>query len=559
MKNLPISSLPCDPSLVPEITERVESELRRRTLKRKCEQSLIEFVREFWPIVEPAKPLVEGLVLNVLCDHLEAVSRGDIQKILINVPPGSMKSLLSSVFFPAWEWTTRPHLRYVMFSYSSGLTERDNRKFASIITSPKYQGFWGDKVQVVKCGETLVTNTATGSKLATSVGGVGTGERGDRVILDDPHNVKSGESEAIRTSTVEWFAHAMSNRLNDMAKSAIIVVMQRVHELDVSGFILEKVLPYEWLMIPAEFEESRRCQTSIWQDWREEEGELFWPERFPREVLDEIMLTQGSIQYAGQYQQRPMMKGGGILKYEYWQDWDEAAATYNGSKPGTFPKFDYVLASTDTAFTEKQENDPSALVVLGVWTDRNRRKRVMLCYAWSKHLELSKRRLQRGADEDIEAFKVRQKASWGLVEWIADSCITYKVDKLLVESKASGISLSQEIRKLYSREEWSVQLINPGSQDKVSRAYQVQPMFEAGMIYAPVPVDGREAYGWVEALKSELAVFPKGKHDDRVDCITQGLSFLRSTGMLHMDTEVEYDTEQSMMHRGKPLAPIYPA
>jgi phage terminase large subunit-like protein len=112
---------------------------------------------------------------------------------------------------------------------------------------------------------------------------------------------------------------------------------------------------------------------------------------------------------------------------------------------------------------------------------------------------------------------------------------------------------------LYAREDWSVLLINPGSQDKVTRAHQVQPLFEAGMIYAPVPVDGRDAYTWAEGVKNECATFPKGKHDDRVDSTTQAISWLRNSGILQMDTEAQFDIDQSITHRGRPLDPIYPA
>jgi hypothetical protein len=150
-----------------------------------------------------------------------------------------MKSLLTDVFWPAWEWgpMNMPHMRYVAFSYSDGITTRDNNKMVRLISSPSYQALWGDRFTVVKLGETKIENDQTGFKLATSTGGRGTGERGDRVILDDPHNVVKMESQIERQKTVRFFRESMSNRLND-DRSAIVVIMQRLHENDVSGDIL---------------------------------------------------------------------------------------------------------------------------------------------------------------------------------------------------------------------------------------------------------------------------------------------------------------------------------
>src|SRR6185369_15666621 len=144
------------------------------------------------------------------------------------------------------------------FSYSSSLTERDNRRFGALVTSPEYQELFGDKVQIVKLGEKMVSNRATGWKLASSVGGVGTGERGDRIVLDDPLNVKDAESETVRNETLRWFQESMSNRLNDMENGAIIVIMQRVHDQDPAGLILEKGLGYEHLCIPMKYDPSRQ-------------------------------------------------------------------------------------------------------------------------------------------------------------------------------------------------------------------------------------------------------------------------------------------------------------
>ena len=551
--------------------------LENRETKAECEASLISFVREAWHVLEPGAEYIHGWHLDAVAAHLEAISNGtltpngDSPRLLCNIPPGTMKSLLVSVFWPAWEWTTKPHLRYLGISHNAELAGKFNTSMRRLVTSDFYQSMWGDKVQLTQDQNTKVNfeNTAGGFRMASASSSV-TGKRADRVLLDDPHSVDDANSEALRSRVVENFLEAVPSRLTSPIKSAIICIMQRLHEDDVSGVILSKRLGYTHLMLPMEYDPGRHCRTDVlWQppgsdelesfeDPRNEEGELLFPARFPREVVERDKVSMGSFATASQFQQLPVPRGGGIIKYEYWQDWDATAAEYHGSSPGTYPKLDYVLASVDTAYTEKQENDPSALTVWGVWTNRAGKKRLMLLHAWAKHLSLHGPKLSRLPGEDDDDYKARARRSWGLVEWVADSCQRYRVDKLLIEAKASGISLGQEIRRLYSREDWSTQLINPGSLDKVARTHQVQPMFECGMVYAPVPSDGRESYGWVEKVKNESAVFPKGKHDDIHDSMTQALSWLRQSGILSMDGEIDYDYDESIRHRGAPAGPIYP-
>ena len=191
------NDLPIDDAVAEETLKTLRAELGIRAERKAqaCEGGLIPFVRYFWSILEPETKLVEGWVLYEIARHLEAITFGKITRLLINVPPGSMKSLMVNVFWPAWEWGAMgmPHLRYVSFSYSSGLTERDNTKFRMLVMCQRYQELWGDKFKLVKEGEIKLTNDKTGSKFASSVKGIGTGERGDRVVIDDPHDVHKSE------------------------------------------------------------------------------------------------------------------------------------------------------------------------------------------------------------------------------------------------------------------------------------------------------------------------------------------------------------------------------
>jgi len=452
-------------------------------------------------------------------------------------------SLLTNVFWPAWEWgpMDRPELRYVSFSYSSGLTERDNAKFRDLITSPEYRALWGDRFATKKVGEIKVTNNKTGSKLATSVGGIGTGERGDRALADDLHNIKDGESEVIRSETVRWFKEALSNRLNDMEKSAIVVIMQRVHEGDVSGAILENEMnDYVHLMIPMEYDPSRHCVTPIWEDPRSEEGELAWPERFPPEVVLNLKSTLGPYAYAGQYQQAPAPRGGGIFKREWWQLWDDPQDRY--------PPLEYVLVSADTAYTAKESNDPSACTVWGLFRE-NGAPRLILLYAWRKHLEMHGRYEPRYPGETTGEYVNRTRPHWGLVEWLAHTAQRYKADTLLIEGKATGVTAMQELKRLYAQESWAVQLSNPKG-DKVARAHAAQPVFSQLLVYAP----DKE---WADMVITEMSTFPKGRYKDLTDSATQAIKFFRDSGMLIHRNELLTDEDRPNPMRSKPQ-PLYP-
>ena len=516
-----------------ERLNKILAVINKREEREAQRNSLLRFVQYFWPILEPKTPLVLGWPLEAICEHLEAVTRGDIKRLLINVSPGFMKSLLCSVFWPAWEWAIgHPNYRYVMFSYSASLTVRDNNRFRDLMMHPSFVDLWGDAFSLKKVGEILISNDKTGWKLASSVGGVGTGERGDRVILDDGHNIKEAESETIRTETVRWFRESISNRLNDMEESAIIVIGQRVHDDDVSGAIITNEMGYTHLMIPMEYDPLRHCETEIgWSDPRDTDFELAWPERFPERVVTTIKRDIGSYAFAGQYQQSPEPRGGGIFKRDHWQLYPPEKEKFDADgKPLVkleYPQMDFIMASLDTAMATKEENDYSALVVLGCWTDFKGIPKCMLMDAWQERLEFTP-----------------------LVERILKTCKLRKIDLLLIESKANGQSVAQEIRRLTAGNEWAVKLDDPKG-DKVSRANSVEHLFENKLIYAP---DRK----WADMVINQMAKFPHVTHDDIVDAMVAGLRYLRRSNMLQMRDEVESDLNARFRPMGQQER-IYPS
>jgi predicted phage terminase large subunit-like protein len=526
-----------------------ERKLRLERARQSRPGGLIHFVRYFWVILEPNREFVDGWALRAMCDHLEAVSRGTITRLLINVPPGSMKSLLCNVFWPAWEWSAlgKPDKRYVSFSYAAHLTERDNEKMVDLIKSSRFQDMWGHVFKLKNDGKTKFANNHKGWKFASSVGGVGTGERGDTIVLDDPHNVKEGESEVIREETVRWRRESMMSRLNDMVKSAIVVIMQRVHEGDVSGDIIDNEEPFVHLMIPMEYETGRHCETEIgWSDPRTVEGECFWPERFPPEAVA-LCKAQGDYAWAGQYQQRPEIRGGGLIKREYWQVWEEPK----------FPQFDYILASLDPAFTSKEENDPSALTVWGAFRQENGDVGIMLIWSFNERKVLHGPYMEKWTGETTDDYRARCKPTWGLVEHVAEACRRFQVDRLIIEAKASGHSVAQEMARLYGHKGYAIELVDPKNLDKMARAIRVQPMFSGLQVFAPWVEKVGLFRMWAQRVVDQCAIFPRGKHDDLVDSTTQALWWFRQNGFAQRHEEI-FAKKDATKRRYKAQQPLYP-
>ena len=307
-----------------------------------CRESLAYFVKRAWGVLEPGNAYVHGWHVDVICEHLEAVSRGDITRLLINIPPGTMKSTLVNVFWPAWEWGPLglPGTRIISASHAQDLAIRDTMKMRRLITSEWFMARWpigmtGDQNQ-----KTNFENNSTGFRQSCSVGSM-TGRRGDRVIWDDPHSVEAALSESHRETALRVFQETLPTRLNNPASSAIIIVMQRLHEADVSGHILEHGLGYEHLCLPMEFEPERKCSTSIgFEDPRTEEGELLFEGRFPREVVDRDKTVMGTMAVSGQFQQLPAPRGGGFF------DWQKVQVV------DSLPKMRRIIRFWDKAGTE---------------------------------------------------------------------------------------------------------------------------------------------------------------------------------------------------------------
>jgi predicted phage terminase large subunit-like protein len=291
----------------PQAARLLMAEAARRSLK--------EFTKQAWPILEPGRAFVDGWHIGAMCEHLQAVADGEISRLVITVPPGSMKSRLSRVKFPLWLWTKKPHLKFLGGSYALSLSERDNYYARLILQSRWYQDSFNVKISAEQGAKVNFDNESMGGIRAISVGGATTGFRGDCNILDDAHNASEGESDAKRSEAVQWFLETFQTRVNDLNTSPIIVIGQRIHEEDVPGVAIE--MGYTHLNIPMEWHEEYRTTTSIgWTDPRAEEGELMAPDRFSAEAVERLKKALGPYAAAAQLQQHPVPRKGGLFQVD---------------------------------------------------------------------------------------------------------------------------------------------------------------------------------------------------------------------------------------------------
>lgn len=451
-----------------------------------CRRSLASFAKRAWPLLEPSTELKWGWALDAICEHLEAVTAGDLTRLLMNVPPGSMKSLLTGVIWPAWEWGPKnlAHHRFLATAHKQDLAVRDNLKCRRLIRSPWFQHLWPVALTSDQDAKTKFENERTGFREAMAFTSM-TGSRGDRVILDDPHSVDDANSPVKLAADITTFREALPSRVNN-DRSAIVIVMQRLHEQDVSA--VARDLGYEHLMIPMRFEADRACRTSIgWADPRTEDGELMFPERFPEKQVVELETVLGSYATAGQLQQRPAPRSGGMFQRSDFEivealpagpkrvvrAWDFAATEV---KPGRRPDWTVGLRMTKVGDVFYVED-----VVRGQWKP-------------SKVEET----LKATATQDGVPVTIRMPEDPG----------------------AAGKADAQT--KIKMLKGYDVKAVKPTG-DKSVRARPASAQAEAGNIKL---VRGL----WNTAFLDEVCVFPAGTHDDQVDAFADALNELALGG-----------------------------
>jgi predicted phage terminase large subunit-like protein len=449
-----------------------------------------EFIKIAWRWVEPSKPFQHNWHIDAIADHLEAVVKGEIKRLVINIPPGSTKSISVSVMFPAWVWTFRPGVRFVYGSYNDDLSLRDAKRCRRLIDSDWYQDRWGRVFRphwADNWEAGRFSNDKGGSRKTTSIAGGVTGEHADIQVADDPHKPYDltgslSIAEKSKETVLEWWRSTMSTRTTDITKTARIVMMQRLADGDLAGEMIKSGL-YEVLCLPMEFESKRKCFTSIgFEDPRKKENEILDPKRWPRKQLEILKQELGPRAAQAQLQQNPAPREGTIFKDKHFSNrYSELLLSPNAT----------LIQSWDCTFSDSGDS----YVCGQIWA--NDKSFFYLINQIRERLTFTK---------TIRAIK----------HYIKEYPEAYTI---LIEKKANGAAIidaleNEGINGLYP--------IDP-KESKAARASAVEPYFEMGKVMLP----HESIAPWIVKYESEMKNFTgqKSEINDQVDATTQALSW----------------------------------
>lgn len=511
-------------TLVLALDERLRR--ARVALADKAQKDFFTFFRNFaWPVLEPGTQYVDNWHIHALCEHLQAITAGEMNRLIVNIPFRQLKSTIISQAWPAWEWIQQPSLQYLTGSYARDLSVRDAVNSRRIIESPAYQSAFGDRFQMTSDQnvKSRYENSRRGTRFATSTDSAATGFGGNRIIVDDPISAQDANSEAAIASSIEWFKGTISTRFNNPQEDACVVVHQRLHEQDLTGFLLrEQQGVWEHLIFPMRYERTRQVYVGAllqdvptdelptkigYVDPRTKEGELLNPKRLGEEAVAAMEKALGKYHTDAQLQQRPASRGGTIFARKDWKFYK------------ALPTMEEYIISVDAAFKDLKTSDYVAIQVWG----------------------------RKGADKFL-VKRIRDHLGFGAtvnavrsVRAAMSSCAA-----ILIEDKANGTAIIETLKKELS----AVIAVEPEG-GKVARAFAIQPEHEAGNLWLPDPsIDPT-----IEEFIQETASFPNVPHDDETDSMTQAINWLTNRvttiGMLEYYRQEQARLEQEKQNGGR--------
>jgi predicted phage terminase large subunit-like protein len=443
------------------------------------------FIERCFYQLNPSAKLMPNWHHEVIASRLDDCRRGKLRRLIINVPPRSLKSLAASIAFPAWALGHNPAAQLLCVSYAQDLSDKFARECRSVMTSDWYKRTFATRLSSQKQAVEEFVTTANGYRLATSVGGVITGRGADFIIIDDPLKPEDAESEALRRAANQWYDNTLYSRLNDKRTGCIILIMQRLHEDDLVGHVLAQD-SWDVLRFPAIAEAAEQfviTTPSGGRTFTRQEGDVLHPEREPRMLLQSIRKTLGERNFAGQYQQAPAPAEGMLVKPEWFRHY----------APHEQPKrFERVIQSWDTANKVSELSDYSVCTTWGI-----RAKQIYLLDVFRQRLEFPE--LKRA---------VKQRAA------------LFNASVILIEDRASGTQLIQELRSEGLHQVKACK----SAKDKVMRMHAQTPRIEGGFVYLP-----RQA-PWLAEYLHELTTFPAAKYDDQADSTSQALEWITIKG-----------------------------
>lgn len=521
---------------------------KEQLLRQQASNSLYEFIKQAWPQIEKGAPFVGGWHIQALCEHLEALYRGEIKNLLVNIPPRSTKTITCSSMFPSWVWINDPSTQFLCLSHSQPLSTKAALTHRDIITSKWYKVRWGHiyDLKADQNQKTQFSNTKSGYRISRAMRSGVTGDGANILIVDDPNN--AAESDTVREETNERWDSVLSTRLNNTNNDKRLVIQQRTNENDLTGHILKGEEADEWtkLIIPMEFEEKRRCKTIVlpssngrrWKDPRTTEKESICPVRFNAKAIDSLKKRLGSTYLiAGQLQQRPAPEEGGLFRKSWFQWWKK-------TEP---PKVFQIIQSWDTAFKKEDKRKPnqkisfSACTTWGLFDDEFGITNIILLNLWRDRVEFPELRAM--AQKLAKDYRNN-----GSVDIVPDG--GHVPDMILIENKATGDPLNQELR----RAGIVTTMYDPSLDgDKIRRASLITHIVQAGRIWVPSrPPNFDNLTSFSKVFVESCANFPNDDDSkDIVDTFTQVVRKVIKSGIIkHPKDPVHIEKQKTLVHYG---------
>jgi predicted phage terminase large subunit-like protein len=438
-----------------------------------CRKDLVSFVRKVFHVLNPSATFHMNWHICAIAYYLEQVWLGQIKRLIITVPPRSLKSIMCSVAFPAYVLGHDPTKRLVVVSYSADLAIKHANDFRAVVNSVEYRAiFPGMRISAMKNTQTEVVTTLNGFRLAMSVDGSLTGRGAGIIVIDDPIAALAALSQKSREHVVDWYFNTLLSRLDDKQNGAIVLVMQRLHEDDLAGVLLRGSDAWTVVSLPAIAEQDEEIPIGNGQIHYRRAGDVLHPEREPREVLESLRAQLGAETFAAQYQQQPVAPGGAMIKRDSVRRYDQ------------LPKSGRIYQSWDVAHKQGEENDYSVCITLLVHENKYYVIHVL-----------------RGR---FEFPTLRTK--------VFEQAKLHKASQILIEDAGFGTALIQELKTAH----FSVVGVKPEYDKKIRMAIQ-SAKFENGQVFFP-----KEA-PWLADFEAEVFAFPNGRHDDQVDALSQAL------------------------------------
>ncbi len=446
----------------------------------KARRSLKEFIKLFWPVVEPTTPFVDGWVIDCFCYHLEAID--EIRNLLINVCPGVSKSSVFSVFFPCWKLVNAPGTKLLYSSYALNLSERDSVKCRRLIQSDLFQRMFGSVFQITKDVDTKrhFETDRGGFRQSISIGSQTKGLKGNYCVLDDPHNASDADSEIKREEAITWFVDSWYDRLCDFSKDCRVVIGPRIGRNDLSQFILDNYHE-TWtnLILPYEYRPTSWVSPIGWRDPRTEEGQPLWPERFPEKEIQQ--LKRRSRTFHTQWNQTPQDSENALFKADDFRYYAESETAYHLGERRIAKADCWRLMAVDLAISLDKRADYSVIMI----ADVARTGEIILVHTTRERI---------GGTRIVPTLQAMSEA--------------YRPAYVLIEDVAFQRMVLDQARQ----QGLAVRGIRPDG-DKESRTLPLQVRFEAGQVWFPQGKD------WLPILETELIEFPNSRHDDTVDTL----------------------------------------